>query len=108
MQILLFCFLIICIASIQLGYWKYTSGKFIINPYGASNAGEGLELLNPHLLEVLFSFRKGWFIYTPLMLFTLVGFKELYKNNKVLFGHQSRLSSAFWRLPEFLSLSTQW
>ena len=58
-QILLFCFLIICIASIQFGYWKYTSGKFIINPYGASNAGEGLELLSPHLLEVLFSFRKG-------------------------------------------------
>ena len=84
-QILVFFFLIFCIAFIQLSYWKYVSGKFIINPYGASNAGEGLELFNPHLLEVLFSFRKGWFIYTPLLLFALVGFRELYKSNRVLF-----------------------
>jgi hypothetical protein len=84
-QILVFCFLIIGVAFIQFGYWKFVSGKFIINPYGASNAGEGLELLHPHLLEVLVSFRKGWLVYTPLMLFTLFGFKHFYKINKPLF-----------------------
>ncbi len=84
-QLLVFCILLIGIAFIQFGYWQYVSGKFLINPYGASNAGEGLELLHPHLLEVLLSFRKGWLIYTPLMLFTLFGFRYLYKNNKLVF-----------------------
>ncbi|MDX2172441.1 MAG: hypothetical protein SFY56_04930 [Bacteroidota bacterium] len=84
-HILVFSLIIISIAFIQFGYWKYVSGKFIINPYGASNAGEGLELLHPHLLEVLVSFRKGWLVYTPLMFFTLFGFRHLYKNNKTLF-----------------------
>jgi len=84
-QLILFCILIFCVALLQLCYWKYVSGKFIINPYGASNAGEGLELLHPHLLEVLLSFRKGWFIYTPLAIFVLVGFIIIYKKNKILF-----------------------
>ncbi len=84
-QIVVFFVLIIAIALLQFTYWKYTSGKFIINPYGASNAGEGLELLHPHILEVLVSFRKGWLVYTPLMLFALFGFRHLYKINKPLF-----------------------
>jgi len=56
------------------------SGEFIINPYAAGNPGEGLELLQPHILKVLFSFRKGWFIYTPMMIFTVMGFWQMYKN----------------------------
>jgi hypothetical protein len=84
-QIFLFIILISSIGFIQFGYWKYASGHFIINPYGAGNPGEGLELLQPHILKVLFSFRKGWFIYTPLMLFTMIGFWQMHKHNKLLF-----------------------
>lgn len=84
-QISLFSLVIICVGFIQFGYWKYASGHFLINPYGAGNPGEGLELLHPHILEVLFSFRKGWFIYTPIMVFTMIGFWQLFKNNKTLF-----------------------
>lgn len=84
-QIILFCLVLISVGFIQFAYWKYSSGKFIINPYGAGNPGEGLELLHPHILEVLFSFRKGWFVYTPLMIFTLVGFVFMFRNNKQLF-----------------------
>ncbi|MES2761073.1 MAG: hypothetical protein V4677_02660 [Bacteroidota bacterium] len=86
MQIIVCTIIVICIGFIQFGYWKYVSGKFIINPYGSGNPGEGLEPLHPHILEVLFSFRKGWFIYTPLMLFTMVGFWHMYKANKLLFA----------------------
>ncbi|HWY10033.1 MAG TPA: hypothetical protein VN026_01850, partial [Bacteroidia bacterium] len=50
------------------------------------NPGEGLEIFKPHLLKVLFSFRKGWFIYTPLMIFISSGFYFLYKKNKNLFA----------------------
>ncbi|MEO6305525.1 MAG: hypothetical protein ABIP51_20345, partial [Bacteroidia bacterium] len=84
-QLLLFSFLILCIGSLQFIYWKYSSGHFVINPYGAGNPGEGFELSNPHILKVLFSFRKGWLVYTPIMIFTLAGFWHLYKNNKNLF-----------------------
>lgn len=62
----------IAILLIQLGYWKITSGHFLMNSY-ANNAGEGFDWFTPYLLEVLFSFRKGWFIYTPLMLFAVAG-----------------------------------
>ncbi|MEO8762253.1 MAG: hypothetical protein ABI388_11965, partial [Bacteroidia bacterium] len=59
---------------LQIGYWKYATHKFYVNTYGASNPGEGLELLHPHLLETFFSFRKGLFIYVPLMVFAFLGF----------------------------------
>lgn len=84
-QIALYSLIIIGIGFIQFGYWYSVSGEFIINPYGAGNPGEGLELLQPHIPEVLFSFRKGWFIYTPLMILTVSGFWHMYKHNKALF-----------------------
>jgi len=85
LQIVLFSILVVAVGFIQFGYWYSMSGEFIINPYGAGNPGEGLELLQPHIPEVLFSFRKGWFIYTPLMIFTVSGFWHMYKHNKTLF-----------------------
>lgn len=85
LQIILFSIIVISIGFIQFGYWYSVSGEFIINPYDMGNPGEGLELLHPQILKVLFSFRKGWFIYTPLMIFTILGFWHLYKNNKPLF-----------------------
>ncbi len=54
------------VGSVQLLYWKIASGAWIINSYG--NPGEGLDFLSPHLWQYLFSFRKGWFLYTPFML----------------------------------------
>jgi hypothetical protein len=84
-QIFIFSAIVVAVGFIQLSYWKYSSGKFVINPYGSGNPGEGLELFHPHILEVLISFRKGWFIYTPIMLFTMFGFWHMYKLNKQLF-----------------------
>ncbi len=84
-QLILFTLIVISIGFIQFGYWYSVSGEFIINPYAAGNPGEGLELLQPHILKVLFSFRKGWFIYTPLMIFTVIGFWHMYQKNRVLF-----------------------
>lgn len=84
-QVFLFGIALFCMGFIQLCYYKFASGRFFINPYGSGNPGEGLELFRPHLLEVLFSFRKGWFIYTPLMIFIVFGFVQLYKKNRGLF-----------------------
>lgn len=59
----------------QWGFWGfngYTTEKFIY-------------LLNPKIMDVLFSYKKGFFVYTPYMLLILPGLFILYKYNKYLF-----------------------
>jgi hypothetical protein len=70
-------------ASPQLIYWKYSSGQWLF--YSYNNAGEGFDFGHPYLREVLFSFRKGWLIYTPVMIFAILGFINLFKDNRPLF-----------------------
>ena len=53
---------VIVIYSFQLLYWKHTTGSYLVYTY--TNPSEGLDFNKPYILEVLFSFRKGWFIYT--------------------------------------------
>lgn len=83
-QILLFIAIVVVIGSIQFIYWKIFTGKFLFYSYGA-NAGEGFEFLSPYLYEVLFSFRKGWLLYTPVMIFAILGFVQIYKRNRFIF-----------------------
>jgi hypothetical protein len=61
---------------IQLLMYKQSTGHWIADSY----SGEHLILTQPHILEVLFSWKKGWFIYTPLMLIALGGILFM-KNN---------------------------
>lgn len=49
--------------------WKLSGEHWKEDTY----VGEGLNLLRPHLADTLFSWRKGLFIYTPLLLFCLAG-----------------------------------
>ncbi len=67
----------------QMLYWHAKTGHFIYDSY--KNPGVGLDIFSPHIFNVLFSYRKGWMIYTPVMLFALWGFYFLYKNNKNIF-----------------------
>lgn len=83
-HLILFSIIVLCIGSIQLIYWKIYTGKLFFNSYGG-NAGEGFEFLSPFTLQVLFSFRKGWLIYTPVMIFAILGFIELYRKNRSVF-----------------------
>lgn len=75
--------IIFLFACIQLGYWKNITGYFFFDSYGA-NAGEGFDF-PPYLLQFLFSYRKGWLLYTPVMAFALSGFIYIYKNKRELF-----------------------
>lgn len=63
-------FLAILVWVPQMVYWKIQTGQFFFNSYG----DEGFFFLSPRILEGLFSFRKGLFVYTPLMFVTLAGF----------------------------------
>src|SRR5690606_30388307 len=77
----------------QALYWKLMTGEWITNSY-ANNAGEGFDLWDPYLADYLFSFRKGWFIYTPLMLLAIIGIPWLWRRQRAL----------FWPLIVFLPL----
>lgn len=54
----------------QFLYWKTITGHYIYYSY----TEEGFYWLDPKIIEGLFSFRKGWLIYTPIMTFSLLGF----------------------------------
>ncbi len=58
------------VGFIQFGYWKYAGGSWFIDSYGSPQ--EGLDLLSPHTIPFLFSFRSGWFVYTPIMFLVMI------------------------------------
>ncbi|UKN03640.1 glycosyltransferase family 39 protein [Paracrocinitomix mangrovi] len=70
-HVLIITIIIISILFVQCLYWYHVTGHFIFNSY--MNNGEGLHLEYPHTIDFLFSYRKGWFIYTPLMILPFIG-----------------------------------
>lgn len=75
----------------QFLYWKYVTGQFFYFSYG----DERFYFSNPHIIEGLFSYRKGWLLYTPVMTFALLGI--LYMKKKA--------PSFFYSLLLFLPLN---
>ena len=70
--------LAVVIVSIQLIIYKISTGSFLVFSYGQ----EGFNFLSPHMLDILFSYRKGLFLYTPIFLVSLIGLYFLYKKSK--------------------------
>jgi len=54
----------------QMIYWKVKADSFLFFSYGST---ERFFWLDPQIINLLFSYRKGWFVYTPIMLFAVVG-----------------------------------
>ena len=73
------CFL--AIISIQLIIYKISTGSFFVYSYGQ----EGFNFLSPHLFDILFSYKKGLFLYTPLLLLSFTGGYFLWKNSHYSF-----------------------
>lgn len=71
-QVFLVAFVVFSMGSIQLIYYKLTTGHFFVDAY--NNAGEGFDFFSPHTFNFLFSARKGWLVYTPILIFSFVGF----------------------------------
>ncbi|MBN1251053.1 MAG: hypothetical protein JXR51_07400 [Bacteroidales bacterium] len=78
--ILLMFFSFILVWIPQFIYWKYISGQFLYFSYGET--GGKFFFLNPQLSDFLFSYKKGWYVYTPLMLFATIGIYFLYQQKK--------------------------
>jgi len=55
----------------QFLYWKAITGCYIFFSYAAEEGS--FYFAHPHIIESLFGFKKGWFVYTPMMLLAVGG-----------------------------------
>ncbi|MEZ4771755.1 MAG: hypothetical protein R3D00_01150 [Bacteroidia bacterium] len=72
---------IFLMGMMQMIYWKMYAGSFLHYSYGEF----GFHWLHPHIKEGFFSFRKGWLLYTPIMVFALLGFVPLFTRHREKF-----------------------
>lgn len=73
----------VVMAAPQLLYWKSVTGEWLF--YSYINPGEGFDIASPYTWDYLFSWRKGWFIYTPLALLMVSGLIVLWQRARNLF-----------------------
>lgn len=76
--LLLIAFLVF---STQLILWQIQTGRFFVWSYQS----EGFRFNSPEIMNVLFSFRKGLFIYTPLILVSWAGMIVLLWRSRLQF-----------------------
>lgn len=67
--ILVFALIVTLVLLPQLIYYKHVTGNWLVFSYGK----ERFYFTQLHQLDALLGFRKGWLIYTPVMLFALIG-----------------------------------
>jgi len=65
----------------QMLIWKIFVGKFIHYSYH----GERFFFNDPQIFNFLFSYRRGWLVYSPIMIFTIVGIILSYRRLKSFF-----------------------
>jgi len=95
--IMIVAFLLIWIP--QFMYWKTVAGSFLFWSYG-NNASFFFN--NPQIINVLFSYRKGWLLYTPTMIFALAGIPLLWK-----YCRKVAISMAIF-VPLFIYIMSSW
>jgi hypothetical protein len=99
MAVLLFLggfFLVVCI---QFILWYIQTGHWIIWSY----KDEGFYFRNPEVTNVLFSYRKGLFIYTPLIFLAMLGLVRLLFVNRTRF-----FSMTFFIIVSTYIISSWW
>ncbi len=69
------------ILFIQFVIYKISTGSFFVYSY----QDEGFNFHSPQMINILFSYRKGLFLYTPLLLISLTGGYFLWKNSRFEF-----------------------
>jgi hypothetical protein len=81
LQVMAFALTLVLTGLPQLLYWKWTTGSWF-----SYNHAESFSFYHPYTQDFLFSYKKGWLIYTPVMVFALFGFSNLYRFRRDLFG----------------------
>ncbi len=79
--------------------WYAQTGYFFVYSYG----DEGFNFLQPHIFKILFSYNKGWFIYTPVAFISMFGFAGIFKESRfkffalfILLAVHIYISSCWW------------
>ncbi len=67
---------------IQMIYWKHITGSFIFQSYQNT---EGFDWNGEHIMKVLFSYKKSWFLYTPMIILPIIGIFFMRKMAKPIF-----------------------
>lgn len=62
---------------IQMSVWKLQTGNWLIDSYGE----EGFHFFQPHMIDFLFSYKKGLFVFLPITFIALFGFIPLWRRN---------------------------
>lgn len=78
LELLISFFVFITCIFLQFVLYYLQTGSFIVWSYGT----ESFNFHNPEIFNVLFSYRKGLFVYTPLVLISLIGLIKIFKQNK--------------------------
>lgn len=73
--------ILVSIVSLQLIIYKIQTGHFFVDAYGE----ESFNWSSLHLVDFLFSYKKGLFVYTPLLFLSCYGFIVLFKKSKYHF-----------------------
>lgn len=68
-----------CLISIQFLLYYLQTGKAFLNSYSDA---EGFDFSSPRIAGFLFSYRKGLFVYTPLLLLSLAGLIILFRKDR--------------------------
>ncbi|MFC5270123.1 hypothetical protein [Adhaeribacter terreus] len=63
------------VVLIQLSYWKFVTGNWIYYSY----ENEKFLFNDPEIINGLFSYKKGWFVYTPVAFLSFIGLIFLWK-----------------------------
>ena len=62
----------------QFVYWHTVTGSALFYSYSHT---EGFDFLKPHIINVLFSFKKSLLVYTPILIFPLIGMFIMKRKN---------------------------
>ena len=79
--VLLSIFSFVFLVSIQFIIYKISTGNFFVYSYQQ----EGFNFSNPQISNFLFSYRKGMFVYTPMLFLSLLGFIFLFRSSRFQF-----------------------
>jgi hypothetical protein len=82
----------ISVAFLQLAYYKYITGEWLVYSYG----DQGFDWLSPNTCKFMFSYKCGWFLYCPLMLLPFLGFGIFNKQSKNTFAVFATLATAIY------------
>lgn len=74
-------FIMLTLFLIPLILWHLQTGHWIVYTYG----DEHFNFADPHFFSILFSYNRGWFVYTPIAFISMAGFAGIYKENRTSF-----------------------